>query len=259
VSTKRFLFALTTAGALFTLAAPDVCADLGAASKAYGTLLGKYVTPRGVKYDAWRADGADLKKIAEIAMIFRTTEPKPLPPEERKALYINLYNATILELVLFKNPKGSIKELSRAPRDLEIFSRAALVIDGKALSLNDLEKRLRDEFKDPRIHFAVNCASRSCPPIRPESYDPASLDGQLDDATRGYLASKGALQVITEGGKTRLVAPKIFDWYADDFKAGGGVLAFIAKYGPPDAAAAIAAGRVKLEFADYDWSLNIAK
>jgi hypothetical protein len=134
-----------------------------------------------------------------------------------------------------------------------------LTFDGKVLSLNDLEKRLRDEFKDPRIHFAVNCASKSCPPIRPEPYDAASLDAQLDDATRSYLASKGALQVITEGGKTRLVAPKIFDWYADDFKAGGGVLAFIAKYGPPDAAAAIAAGKVKLEFAEYDWSLNIAK
>jgi len=258
VTPQRFRAAVVMA-AIFVLAALPTRADLAAASKAYGTLLEKYVTPRGVRYDAWRSDGADLKKIAEIAMIYRTTEPKPLPPEERKALYINLYNSKILELVLFNNPKGSIKELSKPPRDLEIFSRAALVIEGKVLSLNDLEKRLRDEFKDPRIHFAVNCASRSCPPIRPEPYAPASLDGQLDDATRSYLASKGALQVVTEGGKTRLTAPKIFDWYADDFKAGGGVLAFIAKYGPPDAAAAIAAGNVKLEFADYDWSLNIAK
>jgi len=250
---------LKLAAALLALLASAARADLPAATNAYGTLLGKYVVARGVKYDAWRADGADLKKIAEISMIFRTTDPKPLAPNERKALYINLYNSKILELVLFNNPKGSIKELSKSPRDFEIFSRATIPFDGKALSLNDLEKRLRDEFKDPRVHFAVNCASRSCPPIRPEPYDAADLDAQLDAAARSYLASKGALQVTTEGGKTTVIAPKIFDWYADDFKAGGGVLAFIAKYGPPDAAAAIAGGKVKLEFADYDWSLNAAK
>jgi hypothetical protein len=162
-------------------------------------------------------------------------------------------------LVLSGNPKRSITELSKAPRDLEIFSRAALVFDGKKISLNDLEKRLRDEFKDPRIHFALNCASKSCPPIRPEPYAAAELDGQLDDSARKYLASPGALEITTEQGKTRIVAAKLFDWYADDFKATGGVLAFLAKYGPPDAAHAIAGGKVKLEFAEYDWSLNAAK
>jgi hypothetical protein len=248
-----------TAAAVIVLVATRARADLAAATNAYGALLGKYVVTRGVKYDAWRADGADLKKIAEIEMIFRTTDPKPLQPNERKALYINLYNSKILELVLFNNPKGSIKELSKAPRDFEIFSRPTVSFDGKALSLNDLEKRLREEFKDPRIHFAVNCASRSCPPIRPEPYEAAGLDAQLDDATRGYLASKGALHVVTEGGKTTIVAPKIFDWYADDFKPAGGVIAFIAKYGPAEAATAIGGGKVKLEFAEYDWSLNAAK
>lgn len=255
----RIRLGLVAAAAALLLAATQARADLAAATNAYGSLLGKYVTPRGVKYDAWRAEGADLKKVAEIAMVFRTSDPNPLQPKERKALYINLYNSTILELVLFHNPKGSIKELSKAPRDSEIFSRAALAFDGKVISLNDLEKRLRDEFSDPRIHFAVNCASKSCPPIRPEPYEASDLDAQLDDAARTYLASKGALQVISEGGKVRIVAPRIFDWYAADFKPGGGALAFIAKYGPSDAAAAIAGGKVKLEFAEYDWSLNAAK
>lgn len=256
---RLFRLGLAAASAALVLAATSARADLAAATNAYGRLLTKYVTPRGVKYDAWRADGADLKQIAEIAMIYRTTDPKPLEPDARKALYVNLYNATILELVLFRNPKGTIQELSKAPRDLEIFSRPFLVFDGKTVSLNDLEKRLRGEFADPRIHFAIHCASKSCPPIRPEPYGAPDLDGELDDAARKYLASKGVLQVIREGGKIRIVAPRIFDLYAADFKPGGGVLAFLAKYGPPDAAAAIAAGKVKLDFAEHDWSLNAAK
>ena len=127
------------------------------------------------------------------------------------------------------------------------------------ISLNDLEKRLREEFKDPRIHFAVNCASRSCPPIRAEPYVAATLDAQLDDATRNYLASPDAVEVIDRrrqdddrhGQDLRLVRRRL--------QGLGRPLAFIQKYGPPAAADAIAGGKAKLEFADYDWSLNSAK
>jgi len=134
-----------------------------------------------------------------------------------------------------------------------------LNFDQKTISLNDLEKRLRDESKDPRIHFAVNCASMSCPPIRPEPYVAAKLDAQLDDSARKYLASPGAVELKNEGGKTRIVTVKIFDWYADDFKVSGGPSAFIQKYGPSAASDALAGGKVKLDFADYDWGLNAAK
>jgi hypothetical protein len=239
--------------------AAEIPADVVTATTAYGTLLARYVTPRGVKYEAWRSSGADLKSISEVVMHYRNADPKALAPDERKALYINLYNAKMLETVLLGNPKGSIKELSKGVNSLEIFSRAMLTFDQKTISLNEFEKRLREEFKDPRIHFAVNCASKSCPPIRPEPYDAATLDAQLDDAVRKYLASPGAVTTRSDGGKAKIVAAKIFDWYADDFKESGGALAFIQKFGPADAADAIAGGKAKLEFADYDWSLNAAK
>ena len=159
-----------SAAIVLALAAFPASADLASATKAYGKLLTQYVTPRGVKYDAWRASGDDVKKLSEILMIFRSTDPKTLEPNDRKALYINLYNAKILDLVLVANPRGSIKELSKGLNPMEIFSRDGLSFDQKMIGLNDLEKRLREEFKDPRIHFAVNCASKSCPPIRPEPY-----------------------------------------------------------------------------------------
>ena len=256
--TLKFIYA-ASAAIVLALSSSPASADLDSATKAYGKLLAQYVTPRGVKYDAWRTSGSDIKTLSEILMIFRSTDPKTLEPNERKALYVNLYNAKILDLILIANPRGSIKELSKGINPFEIFSRDALSFDDKLISLNDLEKRLRDEFDDPRIHFAVNCASKSCPPIRPESYRAASIEGQLDDATRKYLASPGAVEVMGGGGKSTIVSVKIFDWYASDFKVSGGSLAFIRKFGPPAAAEAIAAGKAKLIFADYDWSLNSAK
>ena len=248
-----------SAAIAIALTASPASADLASAAKAYGKLLSQYVTPRGVKYDAWRTSGSDIKTLSEVLMVFRSTDPKALSPDERKALYINLYNAKILELVLLANPRGSIKEISNGLNPFEMFSRDGLSFDDQMISLNDLENRLREEFKDPRIHFAVNCASKSCPLIRAEAYLAASLDRQLDEATRDYLASPGAVEVISRGGKTTIVSVKIFDWYASDFKAAGGSLAFIRRFGPTAAAEAIAAGKVKFTFADYDWSLNSAK
>ncbi len=256
---KSPLFCAASATALLALATPPASADLSAATNAYGKLLARYVTPRGVKYDAWRSNGSDLKTISEVVTAYRSTDPKALEPNERKALYINLYNAKILETVLFMNPTGSVKDLSKGLGPYEIFSRNMLSIDQKTISLNDLEKRLRDEFKDPRIHFAVNCASISCPPIRPEPYVAARLDAQLDDSARAYLASPGAVLLETDGGKVRIVTVKIFDWYAEDFKASGGPFAFLQKLGPPAVSDALAGGKAKLDFADYDWGLNAAK
>ena len=254
----KWTTALAAALAL-ALAVSPASADLTAATKAFGKLLERYATPRGVKYDAWRASGTDIRQLSEILMLYRNVDPKTLEPNERKALYIDLYNAAILDLVLLRNPRGSIKELSKGLNSLEIFNRNGLTFDQKVISLNDLEKRLRDEFKDPRIHFALNCASKSCPPLRAEPYVAATLDDQLDEATRAFLASPNTVQVVTEGAKTTLVTTKIFDWYVADFKASGGPLAFIQKFGPAAAVEAIEGGKARLAFADYDWDLNAAK
>ena len=250
-----------TIAALALLAAVPASADsmsLDAAYASYTTLLEKYVTPRGVRYAAWRSNGDDLKVGSAVLAGLRGADPKPLSPDERKALWINLYNAKVLELVLLGHPKSSIRELSKGMSGNEIFERKTLLYFDKGTSLNDLEKKLRAEFKDPRVHFALNCASVSCPPLRAEAYRPAELDAQLDDAARGFLARPGMTTLKTIGGRSTITASKIFDWYADDFKAAGGPLGFIAKYGPPEVAAAAASGKTKLELAEYDWGLNAA-
>ena len=253
--TSRFvrssLLALTA-----VLAARSALADVATADDAYAKLLIKYVTPAGVRYEAWRSTGGDLKRLSEVLMAYRTADIAPMKPVEREALLINLYNAQVVELVLQARPQESIRDLSRGLNPNEIFKRKILVLAGKASSLNDIEDRLRSEFKDPRTHFAIDRASRSGPRLRPEPYLASSLDDQLDDATRSFLAGPGEARVVRTGGRTILTVSKIFDWYAKDFAPAGGVDAFLAKYGPKDVADAVADGRAKIDYADYDWSLN---
>ena len=191
-------------------------------------------------------------------MIYRTADLKALEPYERKALLINIYNAKVIETVLLQNPSGSFRALSKGPSENEIFHRNAVALEGKPVSLNDLEKRLQSEFQDPRIHFAINCASRSCPPVRAEPYSAERLDAQLDDATRAFLASPVGLVVKTSGRHKTLGASRIFDWYKDDFKSSGGILKFIATYAPDEAAQVASSGKAKLELQPYDWGLNVS-
>jgi hypothetical protein len=255
LSRVRIIAAAVLVAAMTVLPA---AADMKAANAAYGKLLAKYVSSRGVKYAAWRANGDDLKMISEVVMTYRNTDTMELDPNERKALLINLYNSKILETVLLQNPSGSIRALSKWLRPNEIFDRPAMMLDGKLTTLNGLEKRLRDEFKDPRIHFAINCASRSCPPIRVEPYGGTRIEDQLDAATRAFLASPAGIELTTARGETTLRVSALFDWYADDFKAVGGALPFIGMYGPKDAAEAAGERKTKLAFQPYDWSLNVS-
>jgi hypothetical protein len=243
---------------VFALTVHPASADINAANVAYGKLLTKYLTTRGVRYAAWRANGDDLKRISEVVMIYRTADLKALEPNERKALLINIYNSKVIETVLLQNPSGSFRALSKWTSKNEIFHRNAIALEGKPLSLDDLEKRIMGEFKDPRVHFAINCASRSCPPVRAEPYSAERLDAQLDDATRAFLASPAGLVVSTSGHHKKLAASQIFDWYKDDFKASGGILEFIATYGPDEAVQAASSGKAKLEFQPYDWGLNVS-
>ena len=246
--------------ALVVLSVPLVATttSVESAYASYTALLEKYVTVRGVRYTAWRGSGDDLKALSGVVAALRGTDAKPLTPDERKAIWINLYNAKTVEVVLLGNPKTSIRDLSKGLAGGEIFDRRMINYFEKPVSLNDLDKMLQSEFKDPRVHFALHRASRASPPLRSEAYAPATLEAQLDDATRAYLAQPGAVAMKTVAGRPTITTSKIFERYADDFKPGGGPLAFLAKYGPAEIAAAVATGKAKLEFAEFDWGLNLA-
>lgn len=247
-------------------AALSTSTSLNAALDVYGRqLLSGYVTPAGVRYQAWRANAADVKALSEVVTKLSSLDPKTLAPSDRFALYINLYNAKVLEIVLKENPKSTIKEVTPGITGFGVFLKPIVDLDGEKISLRQLEDRLRQESKDPRIHFAINCASRSCPPIAAEPYRGDRLNEQLDRSTRSFLASPGAI-VVTPGksllGRNTLTVQvsKIFDWYEKDFRATGGPLAFIERYGPPDVVESLkkAGGSARIGYQEYNWSLNTA-
>ena len=110
---------------------------------------------------------------------------------------------------------------------------------------------------DPRIHAAIVCASTSCPRLRREPYESSRVDGQLDDAVRGFLSNPAkGLSLEPETNTVRL--SRIFDWFEEDFDSHGGVLAFVRRYGPGSAMEWLSRhpNSAEVEYFDYDWQLN---
>ena len=195
--------------------------------------------------------------------------------EEQLAFWINLYNALVIDAVIAYGVRQSVTE-GRAGV-LAFFRRAAYTVGGQRFSLEDIEHGVLRQNRghpylpgpqfgpsdprrrwvmapmDPRVHFALNCASRSCPPIG--VYDAAQIDGQLDQAARSFVAAH--VRVNPDDGEVRLSA--IFRWYARDFGGRAGVLDFLLRYLPDDEQRRwLQAHRVQVRFTyePYDWALN---
>lgn len=127
-------------------------------------------------------------------------------------------------------------------------------VAGESMTLNTLEnERIRAVFGEPRIHFAVNCASTSCPPLRNTPFDAESLEASLEEQARAFVRSSTSVR-----GR-RATLSKLFDWFADDFTAGGGVREFIALRLDEEDAATVRSERTTLRYTDYDWSPNAAE
>jgi hypothetical protein len=119
--------------------------------------------------------------------------------------------------------------------------------------LDDIEhKILRPRFKDPRVHFAVNCASKGCPPLRSEPYYGSTLEQQLDEVTRGFINDQGRNRLEDQ----TLYVSRIFKWFSKDFD--NDVVGFFAKYAESDLKERLIAGggKIRVTYLDYDWSLN---
>jgi hypothetical protein len=215
----------------------------------YAVLLQEYVVGAGVDYSGWVANGDDVRSLRQYVTELTTLDPASLTRDEQLAYWLNLYNAVTLRLILENYPLDSIKDLGgflkKSPWEKELVTVA-----GRDLSLNDMENKIiRPTFQDPRIHFALNCASVGCPPLNAGAYLPATLSEQLDAACRRALNADQWVRV--EDNQVYLT--KIFEWYADDFKQDGGtVLEFISRYRDTD----LVKGEIDIKIMDYDWSLN---
>lgn len=215
----------------------------------FAYLTGQYVKNGGVDYKGFQQEEGKLDRYLEQMEHVATDG---LSRNEQFAFYINLYNAWTIKLILSEYPDiESIKDIGG------LFSspwkKKIVRVNGKIISLDAVEHEiLRPRFDDPRVHFAINCASKGCPPLTSEPYRGDRLDVQLDDATRSFLndLSKNRLE-----GNT-LYVTKIFKWFKEDFN--DDIIGFFMKYGSEELRGSLSRqkGKIKIKYLDYDWSLN---
>ena len=239
----------------------------------YGNVLRTHVIGTRVDYASLKRNRGALDAV--VNMLGRVTQDELAhwTRQHQIAYWINAYNAFTLQAIVdhypIRNrwlslftftPRNSIKQIDGVWTELRW--RAA----GADMTLDEIEhETLRVKYDEPRIHFAVNCAAVSCPPLRREPYVADRIERQLILATRDFLASDLGLQV--DGSRLRVSI--IFKWYGQDFISGyahlvdanqseqdRAILGVVAKYGPTQAAALVQEGRARIRFLRYDWSLN---
>ena len=214
----------------------------------YGRLLGKYATSNGVRYGAWKSNAADVQALQKVVDAIAMQNVSSLGQKEQLAFYLNAYNAWIVHEVLEKYPTKSIKDAL-----FTFFTGKRIKVAGEEMSFNRLEKEIIiPRFKEPRIHAALNCASQSCPPLLSEPFRADKVDAQLERLAKGFVNSERGVRVSSDN-KSAAVS-KIFDWYKDDFAAGGGAVGFINKRRSPPLP-----NDIKINYQDYDWGLNDAR
>lgn len=215
---------------------------------AWDQLLKKYVTAEA-RVDYRGLKEKDLPKLDAYLSTLAAPWPADMTADARKAALINAYNALTVRWIIEHYPVASIQ----ATRDP--FTAARHRLNGEVLSLDQTEGRLRD-MGDPRIHAAVICAARSCPPLRGEAYEAELVDEQLDDNTRRWLAN-GALNEFDPAAKRARVSP-IFQWYAGDFGSEADLRNFLRRYAPGGRGEFLSDQSARIEYQGYDWGLNEA-
>lgn len=174
-------------------------------------------------------------------------KPASMSRDEQLAFYVNAYNALVVQAVIAHWPVKSVMDVKG------FFDQKRYVIGEKSMTLNELENNvIRPTFKEPRIHFVLVCAAKSCPPLKNSAFTPSTMQNDLEQLTKRFLQSSNGVAI--EGNRVK--ASQLFNWYDGDFKqAAGSSAKFIARYRPSDSAL-LARTDLKLDYLDYDWALN---
>lgn len=231
--------------------------------------LSRWVSEDGVDYDAVLAESDGLRRhVATLSIAGPKSTPRRFGTEpERLAYYINAYNALTLYGVVENWPIESVHDVHGwlDPRaGFGFFYGLRFPLDGRKINLYGLENEIIRGFRDARIHAAINCASKSCPALQPDAFLPATLDAQLDQATREFCSQARHVRIDESDSKIRLSA--IFDWYRPDFEEHARrlgrpptILDFITAFAPDETVQSLERARraeFEVVFEPYDWNLN---
>lgn len=228
---------------------------------AWDRFLGTYIVAGAdginrVRYGEVAPD--DRRALAAyIAFLAATPIDRYNRPEQR-AFWINLYNALTIKVVLDHYPVGSIRDIDISPGLFQDgpWGRKLIVVAGEMLSLDDIEHRiLRPIWRDPRLHYAVNCAALGCPDLQPRAFTGANAETLLEAAARAFVNHPRGARFDGD----RLVVSSIYDWFEADFGGSeAGVVEHLRRYGSPELRARLA-DRRGYDDDVYDWSLNVAR
>ncbi len=225
----------------------------------YARLLASYVKGSRVDYAGLKQERTALDSAVAMVANADLSETSKL---QRLAFYINAYNILTLRSIVDAYPVASIK-------DIDDVWKKEWRVAGAEVSINDIENKiLRKEFDEPRIHMAINCASKSCPPLMPRPYLADSLDQQLEHSSMNFVTTNRYNELFPEENRAEL--SQVFNWFGEDFvekyydperfqdlsEENNAVLNFVITHYPTPDQERLLVDSYDISFRDYDWSLN---
>ena len=220
----------------------------------FDQVLKTYVNDKGlVDYNGIAGD----RTFRAYMKSLETAKPEAMSRDGQLAFWIDAYNAVTIDKVIAWKPKKSVREtfVPGVWTSTKFFTTRDHIVAGKHLSQDDIENDiLRKQFKDPRIHFAIVCASSGCPPLPRFAYTAENVQAKLEEETRQYLNSNRGTRI--DSADNTLYLSKLFDWYKGDFESkSGSVLNFIKPY-LDEKKLTFLQHEPKIAYLDYDWALN---
>ena len=202
--------------------------------------------------DYGRVKKSDKDNLKQYLNSLAVIDPRMLSRDEQLAYWINLYNALTVDLILQYYPVKSITKLGKGWFRMGPWKDTMIRINGQDISLHDIEHRiLRPIWKNPKIHYALNCASIGCPDLAPKVYQAGRINDQLIRAGDVFINQKKGLNIVSG----RVVLSRIFEWYEDDFGGEKGVRAELIEHANAPMKVRIEQYKGRLSY-HYNWQLN---
>lgn len=256
----KYLFAIIISGLLITMV--TINSSSAQTHQSFTDLLKKYVINGLVDYKNLKNDNQLDNYLSQLS----DTNPDKLNRNEKLAFWINAYNAFTLKVVSDNYPINSITDLHTGGKIIgyligkTVWDKQFITINNKKYALNDIEHKILRKMNEPRIHFAVVCASISCPELRAEAFEADKIEAQLQEQTAKFLNDKTRNHYDLKNREAYI--SEIFNWFGEDFgKSDENILKFIANYVPENISKDIKSNlsNWSISFNDYDWDLNKSK
>lgn len=239
------IFALLT----LLVAPPILLSGGGSVHSDFTVVLKRHVRGGTVNYSKLKDD----KGLSSYLSALSNSKPGALSGDEKKAFWINAYNAFTLKVIVNNWPVKSIRDINGG----KVWDKKWIMIDSKTYSLNQIENEILRPMGDARVHYALVCAAKGCPPLRSDAYMPSTLSKQLDEQARQYVR-RGPGHSYSVKTKTAKVS-QLYKWYASDFGKGSvGLIKHLAQFSDLSIAKVMkqSPGAWKVEYVKYDWTIN---